>query len=695
MAFYLRFSLLVAVLFCLSPHVSGAKQLTIKPGETDIIIYPNESEPVKRALQDLLRDFEKVTNQKPLVKTSSAVKKKKKTEIVIINESNKNFQPDETKLKRLDGFESHRIYVDDKNQRIYLHGKDIRGTIYAIYSFSEIFLGVPPLWYFSSWKPEKKEILQIPGGYDYVVKSPQVRFRAWFPNGMDLVRPWKARSTANDDSILEAMLRLKLNCMEIETSIYGKDISSYAKKLTAFGLIITSHHHTPLNNSFGGYNRYWEKLKNQSPPELLLSNEEKLIEFWRHNVTVVNNSKIENLWLISFRGDGDKPFWETFKDAPESELERAEIINKMLNIQYNLIKDITKNPNPFVRLTFYDELSDLLAKGYLKPPVGENVIWTFVSGRRDHYPYDDLVAFDPKTRIKMGYYMNLHFTSTGSQKVAGEGPWKMEFNYRYAHAKSPLFFSVVNVGNVREFVMEMSANAAMMWNLDTYNSDRFMQDYCKIYFGEKYADDIARLYKDYYYAYWEQKKSDFPGGMERQYIFHDLRYSRVLIQLFKDFFKYNPSPLREIGYESIKGRSFRIEQKDNQVDAILEGMQKTIPEFSNVAHACAEMKHKLPVDKQVFFHDNLQAPANFMLHLSHCVYHFMYAYKNQQNKTVCIENLEKSLEYIKMAKNNLYETQHGVFEGWYDADALPGGIFRFDFIIKEIEKLIQLSMQKH
>ena len=54
-------------------------------------------------------------------------------------------------IRSLDGFESHRIYVDGDD--IVLAGKDMRGAIYALYSFSEKFLGVPPLWYLScGWR---------------------------------------------------------------------------------------------------------------------------------------------------------------------------------------------------------------------------------------------------------------------------------------------------------------------------------------------------------------------------------------------------------------------------------------------------------------------------------------------------------------------------------------------------------------
>jgi hypothetical protein len=98
------------------------------------------------------------------------------------------------------------------------------------------------------------------------------------------------------------------------------------------------------------------------------------------------------------------------------------------------------------------------------------MIWTFVAGRRDHYPYDDLVNFSPSEGVKLGYYMNFNFASTGAHVAPAESPWKMEFNYRYVNDKAPLFFSVVNVGNFREFVLELSANAKFLWDCDAYDS---------------------------------------------------------------------------------------------------------------------------------------------------------------------------------------------------------------------------------
>ena len=244
-----------------------------------------------------------------------------------------------------------------------------------------------------------------------------------------------------------------------------------------------------LNTSFRTWGDYWREMRDTEPPEYLLSNEQAILDFFRYNAETVKKSSIENLWTVAFRGERDQPYWSIFKDAPEDEIERAEVINRMLQIQYDLIKEMSGEEEPYARITFYDELAILMAKGYLKPPVSENMIWTFVAGRRDHYPYDDIVNFNASEGVKLGYYMNFGFASTGAHVAPAESPWKMEFNYRYVNSKAPLYFSVVNVGNFREFVLELSANAKMLWDYNNYSTDQFMIDYCTQYFGEKYAEE--------------------------------------------------------------------------------------------------------------------------------------------------------------------------------------------------------------
>ncbi len=671
--------LLFLLLFLPFASFSTGNPVISADGSLRIVLADDEPEAVRRAVGHLQRDFGRVMGFTPVIAGKPG---RSGVDIVVVNESTEG-----KGLRKLTGAEAHSIYVDPQKDRIYLHGSDMRGAIYAIYSFSEQFLGVPPLWFFSSWVPQRKESLEIGRSYVYHRPAPQVRYRAWFPNDRDLYDPWTRLDPQNEERTFETMLRLKLNTLEAESSTvdYPFLMTDYAHRVSRAGLVLTSTHHTPLNNNpREGWEKYWKTIRGVDPPGLLIANQQALIDYWRYSIETVHRSGIENLWLIAFRGNSDIPFWDTYKDAPASERERAEVINRMLALQLGLIREVTGEKEPYVRMTFYDELSDLLAKGLLKPPVGENVIWTYVAARRDHYPGDDLVGFDPATGVKLGYYMNLQFTSTGSHLAQCESPQKMEFNYRYADSRSPLCFSVVNAGNIREYVMELSANARMLWDFDDYDSDAFIRDFCSQYFGQAHAAEIAGLYKRYYDSYWQQKKPTFPG-LERQFLFQDQRYARTFDQISASFFTFDPSPLKDNRFERQPGRTFRIENQANQVDALLDGMQRAAAGFGSVAEECDRVINQLPVENRIFLNDNLRSQCYFMHYLSLSLHDYITAYKGQGDKAFCLQKVDSALDNFSRARAHLYESQHGAFARWYDGDSMSGGRFRMDKIEREMK----------
>ena len=645
-------------------HSMAQKELVLEGNNFSIVVPDAECGPVKLAVESLQRDFQKVMNCQPAL--CNQLQKGQQVQIVVVNDETEGAKHLLSGRKKMGGFESHRIYADHRNHRIYLRGKDMRGTIYAIYTFSEQFLGVPPLWYWCDWQPQQKSAIHVPATYDYFQPSPTVRYRAWFPNDEDLFVPWRRVSDQNNELWLETMLRLKLNTVEYTATVTTRGtLNREAQLYKKYGLVLTSHHMVALNNSFANWDAYWREVrKRDHAPALSIKDTASLHEFWQYNIRSVMNSGVENLWQVAFRGRTDEPFWNVFSDAPASDKERGEIITRMVREQYDMICQATGEKNPFVRMTFYDEISSLLAAGYIQPPTATNMLWTFVAGRRDHYPYDDLVQWENRDNVKLGYYMNLQFYSTGAHLAPAESPWKMEANYRYVQSKGPLTFSVVNAGNVREFLMEMSANAAMMWNSQAYSTDAFLKQFCAQYFGEDHAQEAAQLYRDYYHAYWNPKRSDFPGGFHRQYIFQDLRHSQVIKQIAERWTSYSDNPLKEIGFERVKGRTFRIEG-DNQVDSIIAGTAREVAAFQEIARRCELLQPQLPEEYRTFFYDHLSAYAHYMAHLSNCTHHFVRAYKNKENR---VELLTTALTEMKAAKKALTDSQHGVFSNWYATD---------------------------
>jgi len=283
--------------------------------------------------------------------------------------------------------------------------------------------------------------------------------------------------------------------------------------------------------------------------------------------------------------------------------------------------------------------------------------------------------------------MNLQFTSTGSHLAQAEGPWKMERNYKYIDSKNKesFTFSTINAGNIREHLLTLTANARMLWNFKSYNSDRFLKTYSKIYYGEEYAEPVSELYRDFFNAYWNQKKCDL-DGFERQYIFHDLRYKQAIKQLSEKFYEpVDMNPLEDYKWEQLTNRTFRIEPGDenanNQIEAILSGTKRSYQHFKKVAIASDSIYHMLDKEKRVFFNDNLRSVSYFMMYLNESLHQYCLAYKSE-SQIERADCLKKALNAALNARESICESAHDQFEGWYSQEK----IFGMDDYISRISK---------
>ena len=382
------------------------------------------------------------------------------------------------------------------------------------------------------------------------------------------------------------------------------------------------------------------------------------------------------VWTLVFRGSRDIPFWETFQDAPTAPAERARVINAMLQAQADLVKEVTGDPAPNLRTTFYNEGTTLLAAGLLQPPAEPTLMWNFVAARRDHFPPEDLRKLKAPPERLIAYYLNFQFTSTGSHLAPAEGPWKMAANYRIVDGTGaqPLAFTVVNAGNNREHLAELAANAAMMWRFKEFDADAFLRGFCERYYGAEHAAELARVYRDYYEAFWMQKRPDIPG-FDRQYLFQDMRYARAAEMLLKDMAANvnRPNPLEghplddpskgSVGY-------FRVELQPgdaDQCDAMLRGTAESGRKFAAVV---ARANTLLPPvgPGRIFFTDNLLVRAKIMTALNTLLHETTLAYRAAGAAQGRRQHLEAALAAADAVKAALDETKHGTFGQWYDGD---------------------------
>jgi hypothetical protein len=651
----------------------------LEPG-VPILVDPAEPAPVHRAVKDLQRDLEKVLGA-PSPVVHSLADAGGQNAIVVSGTGRLTAAFRDPSLV---GTEAHLVTVGQAGRipHVVLQGADMRGTVYAIYTFSEKFLGIPPLWFWASWEVDRMGSVEVPADTRIEFGQPYVKWRAWFPNDRDLLNPWQQRAPGNYEAFMETMLRLKMNTLEgrlmdgdawEEPHTAGRE----ARAARDRGLVITGNHIYAFGSSIRDWDIYWRNIRGQEPPRTSINNIAALKDFWRYHIETSIREQMEVIWLIAFRGNRDIQFWAFYEDSPATDAERGAVIERMMGEQVRLLKEVTGDPSPPMRTTLYAEKSTLFAAGHLRPPPDPTLIWNFVAARRDHFPAPDLQAMDVPDDRPLGYYMNFQFTSSGSHLAQAEGPWKMERNFRYVDGKNPrpLEFSVVNAGNIREYVMTMSANAAMMWDFDSYDTDAFMVEFCSRYFGPGHAAEVAGLYREFFDSYWQQKMPDLEG-FPRQYIFQDMRYARALEQLTAHFEKgYTPNPLEDrAAWVPIPGEYFRIEPQAtgaaNQLEAIITGTGSSLEKLQRVVAEADRIHAALPPARRVFFNDNLRVHARFMLHLNETLNAVARAFMTMESGAGehTVELLDRAAGSLQSARRALAEAEHGRFDRWYEGD---------------------------
>jgi hypothetical protein len=578
----------------------------------------------------------------------------------------------------------------------------MRGTLYALYSFSEEILGVPPLWFWASWKPESLIEPAVPGDWDLRFTSPSVPYRAWFPNDQRLLSHWVSLNRDNYRYVFETMLRLKLNTLDVLSHLDGAHRREYHLRSDAahakeYGLVLTTTHTAPLGAHPGvdRWNNFWKNIKGRDPaPSRSIYDPESLIEYWTYHIEAAKYHELEMIWPIAFRGSGDVAFWErrNFED-PGNDEARAQVIREMLDRQIELIKSITGEEKPLMRITLYNEKSDFVARGILELPEEPNLIYNFVAARRDHYPPPDLLGFDFADHHLTGYYFNYQFTSTGSHIVQAESPAKMERNFRTVHELSPggLYLGKVNAGNVREHIMELAAHAEMMWDLDAYDSSRFLKRFTATYFGEGFADEIAGFTDDFFNAYWEQMPPEL-DNFPRQFLFQDLRLQRSVMtlagQLEKDQVDLNPF---------LAGDWFRIDTQahgvDTEVEAVIIGMSESVAKLQPLVEQADAILQRLPSAKRSFFNDNFRVQAYVLKHASAAVLKLAEAVMAQQagDSELRLALIREAAENALAVETILMEAEEGDFARWYEPtrNANISSVYRINQQRQAIEKLLQ------
>lgn len=504
----------------------AAFELVTKQQTATVFVPPSEPECVRLAAEDLVNDVKKITGKAPAI-----VQRADAAGIVMVSMN----QPESAALleKLAPGFadglkgkwEAYR--VENVGSRLIIAGSDERGTMFGLYAFIEKYLGVDPLYYWVSRPPRKRATL----AWDTVKLSsgePTFKFRGWFINDEDLLTEWKDsggkrqidypfyRQVVHRDvmrAVAEALVRSRCNLI-IPASfvdIMNPPEEALVQECARRGVFVSQHHVEPLGVSAFSYFNYWKK-RGKDLKYSYFSHPVEVREVWR--AYAEKWAAYPNvIWQLGLRGIADRPMWMADPNTPQSDADRGRLISEAMATQVEILNEVCPRQPRYLSTTLWAEGSALNQKRLLTIPEGTIIVFA------DNSPgwkwQQDFYSTPRNPKNTYGVYYHHGLIGSGPHLAQVPSPHKTFECLKTAVEKGAGTYAIVNVGNLREFVLGIDATAKMTWQMDSFNPDAWLAEWVRGRFSKR-QNEIANAYQVYFNAWQIHPEQQVPFLMDGQ-----------------------------------------------------------------------------------------------------------------------------------------------------------------------------------
>ena len=473
-----------------APRAKSASSgnLVIDSGVT-IVLNDGEPGPVEKAAQDLQADLGKVLGKEPKIAHGTLGAG---GTTIFIGEQSK--LPENVRVSGLTEPESFSISAASNSgeRTVRLIGADMRGTIYAVYQFSEEFLGVDPLYYWTDHAPARRASIELPENLDKKFPAPLFKYRGFFINDEDLLTGWAPGEKSDHtgislkvwNKIFETILRLKGNMVAPGTWIFPDE--PQIKLAGERGLILTQHHAIPLGLNVAR----WPK----DVPYSYTSQPEILERAWKDAVAEYPKDQ-EVLWTVGLRGLSDASYAAFDPSVRGNDKALGELITKAVADQIQIVR--SSRPDAKFITSLWQEGARLVQDGYLKIPPEVGTVWADTG-----YGY-----LQDKGLVAKGqgaYYHVAMMNGRANQLTEMVPVERIDSELgRYIKAGATNYF-LVNTSDIRPVSMTIKAVMDIAWKGLPENtageSDRFYREWSEEEFGKRAAAKVAEVYKEYFAA---------------------------------------------------------------------------------------------------------------------------------------------------------------------------------------------------
>jgi hypothetical protein len=385
-----------------------------------------------------------------------------------------------------------RFIRNGDSMELHITARDDLGLVFGMLEYSRKVLGVDPFWFWADLPFKRRSQIELPA-VDYDAPEPFVRYRGWFVNDEVCLIGWKEEYPPTREvwlPVFEALLRSGGNMV-----IPGTDLPKHgihADLAAEMGLWVTHHHAEPLGAEMFLRAYPGKKASYQEHPELFEALWEEAIE----------QQKDRNIvWVLSFRGQGDAPFWlsDPAFDTPEK---RGEMISRVVRKQYDMVRSKVAHPKCSVAL--YGEIAELYKAGHVNFPEDIIKIWADngygkMVSRRSNNENNRIPSLPgPTDNGKHGvyYHVTFHDLQASNHLALFPSPASLIIDeLESAFQAGAKEYLIVNSGNIRPHIYTLDL-ASELW----MRGEADAQEHLHSFVSRMYASDraeIAELYRDY------------------------------------------------------------------------------------------------------------------------------------------------------------------------------------------------------
>jgi len=485
---------------CLTSAEASTTQATKKDPQESIIIdstvtlllAPDEPQPLEAAAEDLQSDFAKVLGSKPQIVRSADAAGPVTIWIGEISMLPEGLRPVGLSKSESFSISAARGQLKSRAHRIVsLAGADLRGTIYAIYQFSEEYLDVDPLYYWTDHEPPRRARIELPASLNRQFPAPVFKYRGFFINDEDLLTGWAPGETKDHtgislqvwNKIFETILRLKGNMVAPGTWIFPDEpqIQLAGKR----GLILTQHHAIPLGLNVAR----WPK----DVPYSFTSHPEILERAWK-NAAAAYAPGQEVLWTVGLRGLSDASYANFDPNVRGNDKALAELVTKAIADQIEIVRSL--RPDAKFITSLWQEGARLVHQGYLSIPPEVATVWADTG-----YGY---LQDKGLVTAGQGAYYHVAMMNGRANQLSEMVPVERIHSElgRYLKAGATHYL-LLNTSDIRPVSMTTKAVMDVAWSGlpdPAGEKDPYYKQWASEEFGPRAAANVAEIYTEYFAA---------------------------------------------------------------------------------------------------------------------------------------------------------------------------------------------------